>query len=318
MSLRITYEADGFPVRGRVANGTSSLTVSWDKLLWAALTVGRPNRQCVFVHGSASVYEALFRLSLVRMSLEQQAGPRGRVLRRTAAAKSLDPTEKGAVNYFLGMAVAKLFAAELLETPWMLHLDVFRPQLNAVLTGRSRPDLVGQDASGNWVALECKGRVSAPNADTKTKAKGQAQRVARVGRVRPAFAIGAVTYFRNDVLQFFWRDPEPDPMVKNGFGIDVTDDMWNHYFALARGMLHAADRRVSEDVVWATVDGADVDIGMHSRVWAALEEHGGREAKRVADALKGELGACNADGMAVRAGQSWLQPFVDAALEAGR
>lgn len=317
MSLMITYEADGFPVGGPVANGTSSLAVSWEKLLWAALTVGRPNRHCVFQNGSASVYEALFRLSLVRMSLEQ-AGPRGRVLRRTAAAKSLDPTEKGAVNYFLGMAVAKLFAAELLKTPWMLHLDVFRPQLNAVLAGRSRPDLVGQDASGNWVALECKGRVSPPQAGAKAKAKGQAQRVVSIGGVSPAFAIGAVTYFRNDVLEFFWRDPEPDPMVKNGFSVDLTGSLWDHYYALTRGLLLAADLEESEGVVWATVDGADVDVGMDHRVWVALQEEGGSGAKHVADDRKGAMGACNADGIAVRAGKSWSQPFVDAVQEADR
>lgn len=75
------------------------------------------------------MYEALFRWSLVRMALEQ-TGLRASRLRRTTAAKTLDPTEKGAVNYFLGMTFCKLFAAKLLHTPWLLHLDVFRPGLN--------------------------------------------------------------------------------------------------------------------------------------------------------------------------------------------
>lgn len=317
MSLRIAYEADGFPAGGPVVNGTSSLTVSWEKLIWAALTVGRPNRRYVFRHGSASVYEALFRLSLVRMSLEQ-SGPRGRVLRRTEAAKSLDPTEKGAINYFLGMAVAKLFAAELLEVPWMLHLDVFRPDLNAVLAGRSRPDLVGQDASGRWVALECKGRVSPPQEDAKAKAKEQARRVVSIDGASPTFAIGAITYFRNDVLQFFWRDPKPDQIAKSRFSINATDTMWDHYYALARGLLLNTNTMARQSMVWAKVDGADIDIGMHRSVWDALREHGGRGAKRVAERLRGEMGECNADGIAARVGESWSQPFVDAALRAGQ
>lgn len=313
MTLSITYESDGFPAGGPVANSTAALSTSWDKLLWAALTVGRPNRHYVFQHGRASVYEALFRLSLVRMTLEPSS-PYGRRLRRTAAAKSLDPTEKGAVNYFLGMAVAKLFAAELLATPWMLHLDVFRSQLSAVLKGRSRPDLIGQNTSGGWIALECKGRLSPPNEDARAKAKVQARRVKRIDGARPSSAIGAITYFRNDILQFFWRDPEVDPHVKNGFELAPTDKMWDYCYSPVRALIHASKQWTDEGVVWGTVPGADVKVGVHHRVWKTFDE-GGAAAKRVANELKGELGLCNADGIAVSAGESWAKRFVDTTPE---
>jgi len=151
--LRIPYVTEAFPPR-TVANGQAELAVTWDDILGAAVTVGRPRRHYVFRHGAASMYEALFRWSLVRMALEQ-SGPYGYRLRRTTAARTLDPTEKGAVNYFLGMTFCKLFAAKLLNTPWLLHLDVFRPMLNPVLTGRSRPDLVGQvQGLAQWHAFE--------------------------------------------------------------------------------------------------------------------------------------------------------------------
>ena len=146
--LQIDYESEDFISGSGVTNGSSVLTTSWNELLWAALTVGRPNRQYVFRHGRASIYEALFRLSLVRMALEQ-AGPQAYRLRRTAAVRTLDPSEKGAISYFLGLTICKLFAHKLLGVPWMLHLDVFRPQLNVVLSGRSRPDLIGRTHAGN-------------------------------------------------------------------------------------------------------------------------------------------------------------------------
>ena len=69
-NLQIEYESEGFPATSGVVNGSSVLETSWDELIWAAVTVGRPNRQYVFKHGQASVYEALFRLSLVRMALQ--------------------------------------------------------------------------------------------------------------------------------------------------------------------------------------------------------------------------------------------------------
>ena len=116
--------------------------------------------------------------------------------------RSLDPSEKGAVNYFLGMATCKLFAAKLLDAPWLLHLGVFRPLLNPQLNGRSRPDLLGETLSGRWLAFESKGRASPPAAAAKDKAKAQAQ------RIPVTYHIGGITYFKNDSLQFFWRDPQ--------------------------------------------------------------------------------------------------------------
>lgn len=100
----IEYESDAFP-HGTVANGTHQLSVSWDEILWAAITVGRPDIYHVFQHGESSVYEALFRWSLIRMSLEQHG--LGTRLHRTAAFKHIDPTEKGAINYFLGLVTCK-------------------------------------------------------------------------------------------------------------------------------------------------------------------------------------------------------------------
>src|SRR5207244_2687161 len=120
-----------------------------------------------------------------------QNGPTAYRLRRTGAARALDPTEKGAVNYFMGMTMCKLFAAKLLQAPWVLHLDVFGPTVQAqVMTGRSRPDLVGQIHNTNdWIAMESKGRISPPSADAKTKAKNQALRVTAVGGVAPLYHV---------------------------------------------------------------------------------------------------------------------------------
>lgn len=95
---------------GIIANGVASLlAVTWDDVLRAAVTVGRPSRYYVLHHGAASMYEALFRWAIIRMALEQ-SGPGAPRVRLTSAARTLDPTENGAVRYFLGMAFGKLFA----------------------------------------------------------------------------------------------------------------------------------------------------------------------------------------------------------------
>lgn len=310
--LRIPYDTDAFPP-GTVASGHADLSVTWDDVLWAAVTVGRPNRHYVFRHGAASMYEALFRWSLVRMALEQ-SGPRGSRLRRTTAAKTLDPTEKGAVNYFLGMTFCKLFAAKRLNTPWLLHLDVFRPRLNAVLTGRSRPDLVGKvQGVGQWHAFECKGRVSPPDATAKSKAKAQAQRLVSVNGTPCTLHVGALTYFRGDSLHFYWRDPTP----RNELGVDapMSGDAWMHYYAPVLEAIRIADPdalRGAQDTLVA-IEGADVKVGIYPAVRTYLGnrqwERAQHAASEAAVPMAGE--GYQPDGLKVVAGESWLKRFAE-------
>lgn len=309
VSLSIEYESDGFPAGARVANGWASLSTSWDDLLWAAITVGRPNRNYVFRHGDASAYEALFRLSLVRMALEQ-SGTRGSRFRRTQAARTLDPSEKGAVNYFLGLATGKLFADKLLGAPWMLHLDVFRPVLNPVLSGRSRPDLVGQNAAGQWVALECKGRITPPNVDTKTKAKLQAERVLSINGVAPILHIGAITYFFSETMQFFWQDPEPSDGVRNAIRVSVEPDSWRYYYAPILELLRRSPEfpEMQKREVLAYFAEVDLRLGIHPSVLRPLRESNWEEARKTARAISRE-GRYRADGIAVHAGEKWLSRF---------
>lgn len=311
--LRIPYDTDAFPT-GTVANGHAKLSVTWDDILWAAVTVGRPNRHYVFRHGAASMYEALFRWSLVRMALEQ-SGPGGYRLRRTAAAKTLDPTEKGAVNYFLGMTFCKLLAAKRLNTPWLLHLDVFRPMLNPVLVGRSRPDLVGQvQGLGQWHAFECKGRVSPPEAAAKSKAKAQAQRLVSVGGTHCTLHVGAVAHFLGDSLHFYWRDPTPE----TGEGIDVpmSGDAWMHYYAPVVEALRisAPEALGSDQKMLVAIEGADIKVGVHPAIAKYLGDRNWERAQRTASeeaaSIEGE--GFQPDGLRVVAGKSWLRRFAEA------
>lgn len=316
MRFEIEYHSEGFPTAplSPVANGRATLSATWDELLWAALTVGRPNRQFVFRHGDDSVYEAIFRMSLVRMALEQQ-GVRIFHLRRTDAARTLDPSEKGAVNYFLGLAFGKLFAAKLLNTPWLLHLDVFRPQLNAALTGRSRPDLIGQADDGSWTVLECKGRLAPPSDDVIAKAKGQAQRVANINGATPSYCIGAITYFKKDVVHFYWEDPEPESN-NDGSAIPITteDQHWRHYYAPILALLRVHEdrlERMRSKPVLLPIESVDIKVGIHPEVLNLLLRSQWGEARAVASRLEihSDLPMYQKDGIAVAAGDTWQKPF---------
>jgi hypothetical protein len=325
MSVHIDYESVDFKSPGSVANGEGVLEVSWDDILWAALTIGRPNREYVFRHGVSSAYEALFRLSLVRMALEQR-GSRGTRLWRTAAARTLDPSEKGAINYFLGLAFAKMFAAKCLNVHWLLHLDVFRPQLNTVLAGRSRPDLVGQTPEGHWVALECKGRISRPNSKAKERAKSQAARVVSVNGQAPVLCVGAITYFRNDVAEFFWQDPEPNPeQVKRPVALEAPPESWRYPYLPVLRLIEAnspSTRVLTDQLVLTRVESADVEVGIHPTVLRRLLSGAvddPRPLNHLAehDLPEGSPWQYRRDGIAVVTGKTWSAPFVEGEGQSG-
>jgi len=312
--LRISYQTECFPA-GSIANGLAHLDTSWDDVLWAAVTVGRPNRHYVFRHGDASIYEAIFRWSLIRMSLEQ-SGPGSRRLRSTSAARTLDTTEKGWVSYFIGMTFCKLFAARLLNTPWLLHLDVFRQYLNLVLNGRSRPDLVGKEhGTGIWHAFECKGRISPPNDAVKQKAKNQADRLVSVHGTVCSLHIGAITYLRGDVLQFYWRDPVPEKAKP--IEIPFSGSHWRYYYAPVTQLITANQdyqkRMQSESGVFLPVADLDLEVGIHPLVAVPLFHGQWEQAHQMALRSTDTLARAGyqPDGLAVRAGASWSRQFED-------
>ena len=297
----IPYTSQGFPPGTLASDGV--LKADWDDLIWAALTVGRPNTAYVLTHGEASLYEALFRLSLVRMAVEQRADEVP--LYRTSAFRALDPTEKGAVSYFLGMAVCKLFAHQMLDTPWLLHLDVFKDQLDPkVVGGRSRPDLVGLNHAGEWQAFECKGRSSVPSLEERRKAKEQAQRLTRVGSIDCKLYVGAISYFRQERLEFHWRDPEPELTEKLApLTVELTADAWRHYYAPAMA-LEAGGGAVGMSEARAAAD-VEVEIRADVRERLAAGDWMGARSRAHETRIALEEEGFRSDGLRVRAGKTW-------------
>ncbi len=301
MTLRIGYQSESFPSSYSVpAWGT--LVTSWDEILWAAITIGRPDTLHVFQHGPASFHEAIFRLSLVRMAVEQDWHGH---LRRTDAFARLDPTEKGMVSYFLGMTLCKLFASRLLYTPWLLHLDVFRPFLNPAILGRSRPDLVGENNAGDWHAFESKGRSSQPSGDDKQKAKLQAQRLVTVNGIPCSLHIGSFAFFRSDVLEFYWRDPEPEP--KDGIRLPRPNEEWRYYYEPALSFASSYE----ETAMLSERESSDVTIQIHPVIRLLLDEGLWQEAREAARQRREQFLAegYQADGLRVTAGASWSKRF---------
>ncbi|MCO5059880.1 MAG: hypothetical protein M9905_18795 [Rhizobiaceae bacterium] len=297
MTLRVDYQCQSFPISYSLKS-SGTLQINWDDLLWAAITIGRPSIYHVFQHGSSSFHEAIFRLSLIRMAVEQDWHGN---LHRTTGFDSLDPTEKGMVSYFLGMTLCKLFSEKLLNTPWLLHLDVFKSQINTKLYGRSRPDLIGQNNTGQWCAFESKGRSSVPSYDDKLKAKKQAERIVEVDQVPCSLHIGSFAFFKSGILEFYWQDPEPisvEPLKLPG-----PAEEWRYYFEPALAFASIGDDSVLE----LERARADVAVTFHPKIRGLLDEAQWSAAREACKPLREDFkkDGYQSDGIMVTAGESW-------------
>ncbi|MBT9154974.1 MAG: hypothetical protein DDT39_01664 [Firmicutes bacterium] len=201
----ITYRASSFgPHWGSALSGTHNLNVTWQELVWGAITVGKPGVAYLLAHGWHSVSDNIVRSHTVYANLQQVAGR----IEKSSLYGALDPTEKGATSYFMGMMAAKILSSRLLSTPWLLHVSMF-PKLGGTLSlhSNSTPDLIGRTNSGDWVVLEAKGRTHGLSKLAMTTAKTQTRQLRRINGQFPTLRAAVQAFFQPD-LRFAIEDPD--------------------------------------------------------------------------------------------------------------
>ena len=267
------------------------------------------------------MYEAIFRWSLIKMAL--RTTDTRRFIYRTNAAMDLDPTEKGMVNYFLGMTLCKLFSSRLLNTPWVLYHHVCRRLLNFQFIGRSRPDLIGVGENQMYV-FECKGRTSRPANSLKNSAKHQVRSV-RVNGITFSLHVASIMYFVKDVINFYWCDPPPPDDTGDHVDLHIPEDVWENYYGIVADLIAPGEgreltvpiRRWTEDGHrHARIEQCDLTVVVHRSVVDHLVSRDWGQARSVA--LDEDLteDGFHADGLQVRAGASWYQGGGEDAISA--
>lgn len=203
---RLIYSPEAFGrYMGAAFTAPAEIVFSWDEICHAAVTVGRGSWLDVFRFGTYSVLEAMWRLAMVRANLVEDSNGR---LRKSRAFAALDPSEKSAVSYFLGLVVTKLITARLFGVTWLLHLDVYRRSLNPTFALSDRPDFVGLNSANLWVVIESKGRTNGASSRLLDSAKQQTRSLRRIGGQMPVLRAAIATYFSSGSLRARVRDPE--------------------------------------------------------------------------------------------------------------
>lgn len=232
----LDYKSKNFSSVPPKASG--QLSISSSKLCWAAITVGRPGKAAVKSFGQYSVFEALYRWNMVRAALEVDS-PSCR-FRNSNLFDALDPTEKGGVNFYLGMIFAKIAAQDLLGIPWLVHFGTMtKNHYIPKSKGKSSPDLLGYSCkTKKWNVFEAKGKVGGYSKKLMKKAKDQANNLTTVDGNPCGFYVGTQLY-RNSVkqLEFAWEDPPPDE--NNPIALATNRDLWRRYYAVAYSIYKA-------------------------------------------------------------------------------
>jgi len=312
--MEITYNSQNFPRHfGRLLNGTNQITFSPQELFWSAITVGRANFIDVISNGIYSEYEILYRASIVAANVAQN----GNVLIKSSAYSSLDPSEKSAVSYFLGLTFCKLLSHRLLSIPWLLHIDVYRGHF--VRTGqafrfgssRVRPDLIGLDNRRRWVVMESKGRTNSYSPNLLAHAKSQTRNLRQIGGAYPNLRVAAVTHFTNGRLTVDWEDPEGHN--DDSFDLATTvEDYLFYYYKLVVNILSNNRTFTVEGYTMYTFENVNLTIGLDTTIFNAYN------ARNLSDVQLQQINPvgkfrefpdqdfyAGSDGIIVGLGQNW-------------
>lgn len=206
------------------------INVSWSDILTSTVFVGRRS-QDILRFGRHSYLDLLHRVAIVSANIMSEGSFSSSRLVPTDAFKYLDPSEKGAVTYFLGMTFTHLLSSRELDMPVLMHLDVYtRPNpygymLPAdVRAPGSRPDFIGQKISGEWGVFEAKGRTNFSNSELRRKMKDQVKSIPKIAGVPTSEKYGACVSLGNDELTIDWVDP--DNSDENDIDIDIDPDQF--------------------------------------------------------------------------------------------
>jgi hypothetical protein len=184
----------------------------------------------------------------------------------------LDPSEKRAVSYFLGMTQAKIMCERLLLAPHLIHLDAFLAAIGKS-TRVSRPDLVGLSlpAMDVTIAVEAKGRTGGRDHKVIRVAKEQARSLPGVLSTSSALRVASVASLG---AKWRWQSYLEDPYgpVQALDSLTPGALLTAYYRPLVAAVLETPPEQVIDDEVTtiAELPGMDLALGVPSAIVAIV------------------------------------------------
>lgn len=324
---KIPFKVDNFPQPPLPKSVPTDFDVSRLQLVTEAIRVGDSSNVGGY-HRPFS--ERLWRATMMFAFLEERKRDEGLFWARSQAFVELDPSEKTAVSFLLGLVQASILTKRLVGLSDIVHVDALLKLRKIPRSGR-RPDLVGFDPSGaipgghGRVLIEAKGRSEATRSVVNTaleSAKEQLREFDDDFNWNVAYAlIGADPMLIASVGHFttagYWEGALDDPPpARDGEPPLVEDEAFQGLLNLAslrpvvdtlaeiREYAPAQFTRVKDGMTFARLPGIDVALGLPTQVYDEVEAITGRggvprviEDDQAAEWAMGRAGRANRVGM---------------------
>lgn len=271
--LSINYHSNYFPLptTRKIFHNKSRISIA--EIIWSAITVGRENWSDVMRHGNFSYYEMLYRIGFIYANLKSQGFYYD--LTKTDAYKNLDPSEKSAISYFLGLTFTKWAGETFLNTAWLMHLDVYKARYLVQVTGNRRPDLFGFDKNRNWMIAESKGRSGKFDRNAFDEAMIQAKAPITIGGKSPSNRVASQIYFSGDSLCLKIEDPtenEGNPLVINVSEKEFLMRYYAPFLELIKNNSSESENLGNNQYEVINIREWDIQIGLSTRIIKAIEQ----------------------------------------------
>lgn len=223
------------------------VTVTPERLLDCAARVGMPTIASHPAHRRPFA-EMLWRMGMVAANLRPTKSGKGWT--RTSAYNRLDPSEKSAVSYFLGMTQAALTTRYVLGYPHLVHVDLLLRHQGLTLSGH-RPDFVAVDPASSLrnaysAVVEAKGRTNGFDEGPLDRAKAQVATTPTIRNLHVRERIASVAYFDEDD---HWASVLKDP---DGSGEALALGLESYLLLYYRNIIEAG----RESETWELTNGS--------------------------------------------------------------
>lgn len=273
----IIYKSSDYPSKlgkGYLSFSPEHYYVSWADIVHATITVGRASRFFIFNYGVYSYFDIIYRTAMIFANLRSFAdfAP----LLKTDVYKNLDPSEKSAISYFLGLTFAKLSCSDFLSVQWLMHLDVYNGLYPYDLwKGKKRPDLFGLNQKREWIVFESKGRTGKFDKKAFEDAKKQTRNIKKIDNTYPAVRAAAEVFFQGDRLGFRIEDPPefdndaPDLEISEN---QIFKDYYEPFISLLRAKTPDVESINGIEFSFINIEEVDIRVGIATEIIRTYKE----------------------------------------------
>jgi hypothetical protein len=245
---------------------SGTISVSRTDLVKAAIVVGvAPS--FASPRFERPLVEMIWRAAMVWSNLSERSG---RWVKSTSYDR-LDPTEKVAVSYFLGMTQAQLTCRHVFGYSQLTHLDKLLELAGQPLRGR-RPDFLPVDPKRtSFVAtVEAKGRTRGFHQGALVSAKRQARAIPSLAGFTPSECVASVAYF--DATTGSWSATIEDPPgSEEELPLSVEDVLLEYYRPIIEGGRAAPDWDQQSQTAAFSIPGTPFRIALPGLLVSAFD-----------------------------------------------